>query len=145
MPQVRDPKTGRYTSGGGSSVGGAAGTNPRIQKAAAVGGGAPAGGGVTPSQGEYHSIDSKGKVSARNGGSMGDAVEDITGKDMMDQKDAVNESVGYDTTIETMEVTSATATNHGLSVNYHYSGYRYNERYGEDEYVEDTVTINYKR
>ena len=32
MPQVRDPKTGRYTSGGGSSVGGAAGINPRIQK-----------------------------------------------------------------------------------------------------------------
>lgn len=26
MPQVRDPKTGRYTSGSGSSVGGAAGT-----------------------------------------------------------------------------------------------------------------------
>lgn len=44
MPQVRDPKTGRYTSGGGSSVGGAAGTNPRIQKAAAVGAGATAGG-----------------------------------------------------------------------------------------------------
>jgi hypothetical protein len=44
MPQVRDPKTGRYTSGGGSSVGGAAGTNPRIQKAKAVGGGATAGG-----------------------------------------------------------------------------------------------------
>lgn len=43
MPQVRDPKTGRYTSGGGSSVGGAAGTNPRIQKAKAVGGGATAG------------------------------------------------------------------------------------------------------
>lgn len=40
MPQVRDPKTGRYTSGGGSSVGGAAGTNPRIQKAKAMGGGA---------------------------------------------------------------------------------------------------------
>ena len=45
MPQVRDPKTGRYTSGGGSSVGGAAGTNPRIQKAKAVGAGATAGGG----------------------------------------------------------------------------------------------------
>lgn len=44
MPQVRDPKTGRYISGGGSSVGGAASTNPRIQKAAAVGNGAPAGG-----------------------------------------------------------------------------------------------------
>lgn len=44
MPQVRDPKTGRYTSGGSSSVGGAAGTNPRIQKAKAVGGGASAGG-----------------------------------------------------------------------------------------------------
>lgn len=44
MPQVRDPKTGRYTSGGGSSVGGASGANPRIQKAKAVGGGAPAGG-----------------------------------------------------------------------------------------------------
>lgn len=44
MPQVRDPKTGRYTSGGGSSVGGAAAVNPRIQKAAAVGGGATAGG-----------------------------------------------------------------------------------------------------
>ena len=44
MSQVRDPKTGRYTSGGGSSVGGAAGTNPRIQKAKAVGGGATAGG-----------------------------------------------------------------------------------------------------
>ena len=44
MPQVRDAKTGRYTSGGGSSVGGAAGTNPRIQKANAVGAGAPAGG-----------------------------------------------------------------------------------------------------
>ena len=42
MPQVRDPKTGRYTSGGGSSVGGAAGTNPRIQKAKAIGGGATA-------------------------------------------------------------------------------------------------------
>ena len=41
MPQVRDPKTGRYISGDGSSVGGAAGTNPRIQKAAAVGAGAP--------------------------------------------------------------------------------------------------------
>lgn len=37
MPQVRDPKTGRYTSGGSSSVGGAAGTNPRISKARAVG------------------------------------------------------------------------------------------------------------
>lgn len=46
MPQVRDGKTGRYTSGGGSSVGGAAGTNPRIQKAKAVGGGAAAGGNV---------------------------------------------------------------------------------------------------
>lgn len=45
MPQVRDPKTGQYTSGGGSSVGGAASTNPRIQKAAAVGAGATAGGG----------------------------------------------------------------------------------------------------
>jgi hypothetical protein len=44
MPQVRDAKTGRYTSGGSSSVGGAASTNPRIQKAKAVGGGAPAGG-----------------------------------------------------------------------------------------------------
>lgn len=44
MPQVRDPKTGRYTSGGGSSVGGAASTNPRISKAKAVGGGAAAGG-----------------------------------------------------------------------------------------------------
>lgn len=44
MPQVRDPKTGRYTSGGGSSVGGAAGTNPRIQKARAMSGGASAGG-----------------------------------------------------------------------------------------------------
>ena len=44
MPQVRDAKTGRYTSGGGSSVGGAAGTNPRIQKAKAMGGGATAGG-----------------------------------------------------------------------------------------------------
>lgn len=43
MPQTRDPKNGRYTSGGGSSVGGAAGTNPRIQKARAVGGGATAG------------------------------------------------------------------------------------------------------
>lgn len=43
MPQARDPKTGRYTSGGGSSVGGAAGTNSRIQKAKAVGGGASAG------------------------------------------------------------------------------------------------------
>lgn len=42
MPQVRDAKTGRYTSGGSSSVGGAASTNPRIQKAKAVGGGAPA-------------------------------------------------------------------------------------------------------
>ena len=40
MPQVRDPKTGRYTSGGDSSVGGAASTNPRIQKAAALGAGA---------------------------------------------------------------------------------------------------------
>jgi hypothetical protein len=47
MPQVRDPKTGRYTSGGGSSVGGAAGTNPRIQKAKAVGNGATAGGTTT--------------------------------------------------------------------------------------------------
>lgn len=45
MPQMRDPKTGRYISGGGSSVGGAASTNPRIQKAAAVGNGATAGGG----------------------------------------------------------------------------------------------------
>ena len=44
MPQVRDPKTGRYTSGGGSSVGGAAGTNPRVSKARAVGAGATAGG-----------------------------------------------------------------------------------------------------
>jgi hypothetical protein len=44
MPQVRDSKTGRYTSGGGSSVGSAAGTNPRIQKAKAVGNGATAGG-----------------------------------------------------------------------------------------------------
>lgn len=47
MPQVRDPKTGRYTSGGGSSVGGAAGTNPRIQKAKAVGNGATAAGGAS--------------------------------------------------------------------------------------------------
>lgn len=45
MPQVRDPKTGRYTSGGSSSVGGAAGINPRVQRAKAVGGGATAGGG----------------------------------------------------------------------------------------------------
>lgn len=44
MPQVRDPKTGRYVSAGGSSVGGAAGTNPRVSKAKAVGNGAPAGG-----------------------------------------------------------------------------------------------------
>ena len=44
MPQTRDAKTGRYTSGGGSSVGGAAGTNARVQKAKAVGGGATAGG-----------------------------------------------------------------------------------------------------
>lgn len=51
MPQVRDPKTGRYTSGGGSSVGGAASTNPRIQKAAAVGNGATAGG-ATPNVGD---------------------------------------------------------------------------------------------
>lgn len=43
MPQVRDPKTGRYTSGGESSVGGAASTNSRLQKAKAVGAGAPAG------------------------------------------------------------------------------------------------------
>ena len=44
MPQVRDPKTGRYTSGGGSSyeAGANAGTNPRIQKAKAMGdGGSP--------------------------------------------------------------------------------------------------------
>lgn len=47
MPQVRDPKTGRYTSGGGSSVGGAASTNPRISKAKAVGNGATAGGSST--------------------------------------------------------------------------------------------------
>ena len=44
MPQVRDPKTGRYVSAGGSSVGGAAGTNSRVSKAKAVGNGAPAGG-----------------------------------------------------------------------------------------------------
>ena len=50
MPQVRDPKTGRYTSGGGSSVGGASSTNPRIQKAAAVGNGATAGAGGTREQ-----------------------------------------------------------------------------------------------
>lgn len=37
MAQNRDPKTGRYTSGNGSSIGGAAGTNPRIQKAKSVG------------------------------------------------------------------------------------------------------------
>lgn len=48
MPQVRDPKTGRYSSGG-SSVGGAAGTNPRVSKAAAVGNGATAGGAPTTS------------------------------------------------------------------------------------------------
>lgn len=35
MPQVRDPKTGRYTSEGGSS----SGTNHRIQKAKAIGSG----------------------------------------------------------------------------------------------------------
>lgn len=46
MPQVRDPKTGRYTSSGGSSVGSPAPTNPRIQKAAAMGAGATAGGSV---------------------------------------------------------------------------------------------------
>lgn len=50
MPQVRDPKTGRYTSGGGSSVGGAASTNPRIQKAKAVGSGATAGGASTTAE-----------------------------------------------------------------------------------------------
>lgn len=44
MPQVRDPKTGRYTSGGGSSVGGAAAVNPRVAKAANVGSGATVGG-----------------------------------------------------------------------------------------------------
>lgn len=45
MPQVRDPKTGRYTSGGGSSyeAGASAGTNSRIQKAKAVGAGATSG------------------------------------------------------------------------------------------------------
>lgn len=43
MPQSRDPKTGRYVSGSGSSIGGAAGTNSRVQKAKAVGGGASAG------------------------------------------------------------------------------------------------------
>ena len=41
MPQVRDPKTGRYTSGGGSSyeAGASAGTNSRLQKAKSVGSG----------------------------------------------------------------------------------------------------------
>ena len=49
MPQVRDPKTGRYTSGGSSSyeAGASAGTNSRIQKAKAMGGGAAAGSGAT--------------------------------------------------------------------------------------------------
>lgn len=41
MPQNRDPKTGRYTSGGGSSyeAGASASTNSRIQKAKLVGAG----------------------------------------------------------------------------------------------------------
>lgn len=41
MPKVRDPKTGRFTSAGGSSyeAGATAPTNPRIQKAKAVGSG----------------------------------------------------------------------------------------------------------
>lgn len=140
MPQVRDPKTGRYTSGGGSSVGGAAGTNPRIQKAKAVGGGATAGGASPASQGEYHSIDSKGKVSARNGGSMGDAVEDITGKSMFEQRDAVSSAVEGDVEIETLNVKSATAIGKSLSVEYEYSGY--SELEGS---VSGTATVKYNR
>ena len=97
MPQVRDPKTGQYTSGGGSSVGSAASTNPRIQKAAAVGAGATAGTtdhlkaqaeriveggsfspttvskqlGVSEKEAKQYIVDAKKAVGARKGTTMG--------------------------------------------------------------------------
>lgn len=139
MPQVRDPKTGRYTSGGDSSVGGAASTNPRIQKAKAVGGGATAGG-ANASQGEYYSADASGKVSARNGGSLGDAVEEISGKSMFDQRDAVKDNMDYDVEIETLTVKSAKITAGGVDVDYEYSGYT-----ADGDFDSGTIVVFYPK